>query len=100
VHGWQFLAVLGVALAGTGSHWCLSNAFRFGDAILVVPIDFLRIPLIAMVGWAVYGEALDGFVFVGAALIVSGVLWNLVVEARVPVGAPADRSIRQAGEGG
>jgi drug/metabolite transporter (DMT)-like permease len=82
VHGAQYLAVLGLALAGTASHWCLSNAFRAGDAILVVPLDFLRIPLIAVVGWAFYGEALDAFVFAGAGLIVSGVLWNLVSEAR------------------
>jgi drug/metabolite transporter (DMT)-like permease len=84
VHGWQFLAVLGIGIAGTGSHFCLSNAFRSGDAILVVPLDFLRIPLIALVGWAFYGEALDVFVFAGAGLIVSGVLWNLVAEARRP----------------
>jgi drug/metabolite transporter (DMT)-like permease len=76
--------VLGIGIAGTGSHYCLSNAFRAGDAILVVPLDFLRIPLIALVGWAFYGEALDIFVFAGAGLIVSGVLWNLVTEARRP----------------
>ena len=27
---------------------------------MVVPLDFLRIPLIALVGWMFYGEALDG----------------------------------------
>ncbi len=87
LHGWEFLAVLGLALSGVGSHYCFSNAFRYGDAILVVPLDFLRIPLIALVGWAFYAEALDAFVFAGAGLIISGVLWNLVAEARAPVRA-------------
>ena len=40
------------ASAGLTSHYCLSNAFRAGDATLVVPLDFMRIPLIAVVGWA------------------------------------------------
>ena len=48
-----------------------------GDASLVVPLDFLRIPLIAVAGWALYGERLDIFVLLGALIIVSGVLWNL-----------------------
>jgi drug/metabolite transporter (DMT)-like permease len=59
----------------------LSNAFRSGDATLVVPLDFMRIPLIAVVGWAFYGERLDIFVLLGALIIVSGVLWNLRSEA-------------------
>jgi drug/metabolite transporter (DMT)-like permease len=75
------LPVLGVALAGTSSHYCLSNAFRSGDATLVVPLDFMRIPLIAVVGWAFYGESLDIFVPLGALIIVAGVLWNLRAEA-------------------
>jgi len=49
---------------------------------MVVPLDFLRIPLIAVVGWQLYGEALDPLVFVGSALIIAGILFNLRTEAR------------------
>jgi len=73
----HILPAIGVGVAGLTSHYCLSNAFRAGDAMLVVPMDFLRIPLIAIVGWAFYGEALDIWVLVGALLIIAGVLWNL-----------------------
>lgn len=73
----HILPAIGVGTAGLTSHYCLSNAFRSGDATLVVPLDFMRIPLIAVVGWAVYGERLDLFVLLGALIIVSGVLWNL-----------------------
>jgi drug/metabolite transporter (DMT)-like permease len=75
-------AVLGVAIAGLCSHFCLANAFRAGDATVVVPLDFLRIPLIALVGWLFYAEPLDLFVFAGAAVIISGVVWNLWDETR------------------
>jgi drug/metabolite transporter (DMT)-like permease len=74
--------VLGVV--GLTSHYCLTNAFRAGDATVVVPMDFLRIPLIALVGWLFYNEALDVFVFAGAGLIICGVLWNLRAESRRP----------------
>src|SRR5260370_41676807 len=77
----QLPAVLGVGISGLASHYCLANAFRWGDASVVVPLDFLRIPLIAVVGWWLYGEQLDVFVFIGAALIVAGILWNLRSEA-------------------
>ncbi len=74
------MLILGVC--GLSAHYCLTNAFRAGDASLVVPLDFMRIPLIAFIGWWLYGEPLDVFVFAGVALIVIGVLWNLHAEAR------------------
>jgi drug/metabolite transporter (DMT)-like permease len=80
----QTLPVIGLGLAGLTSHYCLSNAFRSGEATLVVPLDFLRIPLIALVGWWLYGEPLDIFVFAGAGLIISGVLWTLRAETMRP----------------
>jgi drug/metabolite transporter (DMT)-like permease len=76
------IPTLALGVVGLTSHYCLTQAFRSGDATVVVPLDFLRIPLIALVGWMFYGEALDGFVFAGAGLIICGVLWNLFAESR------------------
>jgi drug/metabolite transporter (DMT)-like permease len=81
----QLPAIAGLGTAGLFAHFCLSNAFRAGDATVVVPLDFMRIPLIAVVGWWLYGEALDLFVFAGAGLIVAGIVWNLRSEARRPL---------------
>ncbi len=78
----HILPTICVGVAGLTSHYCLSNAFRAGDATLVVPLDFMRIPLIAVVGWAFYGERLDIWVLVGALIIIAGVLWNLRAEHR------------------
>jgi drug/metabolite transporter (DMT)-like permease len=80
LHERHILPFLGVAIAGLTAHFCLSNAFRAGDATLVVPLDFMRIPLIAVVGWLLYGEPLDFFVLLGALIIIAGVLWNLRAE--------------------
>jgi drug/metabolite transporter (DMT)-like permease len=81
----QTPAIIGLGGAGLFAHFCLSNAFRAGDASLVIPLDFMRIPLIAIVGWWLYGEPLDVFVFAGAGLIVTGIVWNLHSETRRPI---------------
>jgi drug/metabolite transporter (DMT)-like permease len=82
---------IALGVVGLTSHYCLTNAFRSGDATVVVPLDFLRIPLIALVGWMFYGEVLDVFVFAGAALIICGVLWNLYAETRRSVAAATEK---------
>jgi drug/metabolite transporter (DMT)-like permease len=78
----QWIWAFGLAFGGTFAHYCLTNALRVADAIVVIPLDFLRIPLIALVGWTFYGERLDLLVFAGAGIIVSGIVWNLRAEMR------------------
>jgi drug/metabolite transporter (DMT)-like permease len=79
---WMALPLLGVGIAGLSTHFCLTNAFRHGDASVVIPLDFLRVPFIAAVGALFYAEPLDGLVFAGAGLILAGIVWNLRAEAR------------------
>jgi drug/metabolite transporter (DMT)-like permease len=76
------LPLIGLAVTGLSTPLCMAQAFRYGDAIVVVPLDFLRVPLIALIGWSFYGEALDALVLAGAGLIIAGVIWNLWTEAR------------------
>jgi drug/metabolite transporter (DMT)-like permease len=85
----NILPVLGVGVAGLTAHFCLTNALAAGDASVVLPLDFMRLPLIAVVGWLLYGEQIDIFVLIGALAIIVGVLWNLNSESRK--GAPATR---------
>jgi drug/metabolite transporter (DMT)-like permease len=89
------IPTLALGAVGLSSHFCLTQAFRYGDATVVVPLDFLRIPLIAVIGWMFYGERLDGFVFAGAGFIICGVLWNLSAESRragESIGASAEKA--------
>jgi drug/metabolite transporter (DMT)-like permease len=76
------LPLIGIAVTGLSVHLCMAQAFHYGDAIVVVPLDFLRVPLIALIGWSFYGEALDAFVLAGSGLVIAGVIWNLQTEAR------------------
>lgn len=76
------IPALGIGVSGLASHYCLSQALRHADTSVVVPMEFLRIPLLAVIGWLAYQEPLQATVFLGAAIIVSGVLWNLRAESR------------------
>jgi drug/metabolite transporter (DMT)-like permease len=82
---WAWTVV--IAICGTFSHYCLASAMRHADATVVVPMDFLRVPLTATAGWLIYSERLDVFTVLGAALILTGNLLNLRATGASP--APA-----------
>ena len=84
-HEWGWMVV--IAVCGTFSHYCLANTMRYADATVVVPMDFLRVPLTATAGWLIYGERLDTFTLLGAALILTGNLLNLKAGSPVPARA-------------
>jgi drug/metabolite transporter (DMT)-like permease len=77
---WAWL--LGVSLSGLAAHYCIARAFALADATIVTPMDYLRVPLIAVVGWLVYAEALDPFVLIGGAVIAGANIINLLAERR------------------
>jgi drug/metabolite transporter (DMT)-like permease len=81
---WAWVTV--IAICGTFSHYCLASAMRYADATIVVPMDFLRVPLTATVGWLIYSEQLDLYTVLGAALILTGNLLNLKPNTPVPAG--------------
>jgi drug/metabolite transporter (DMT)-like permease len=79
---WPWISV--IAFTGMSSHLCLARALVYADATLISPMDFLRVPLSALLGWLVYNERIDVFVALGAALILLGNLLNLQRRAPKP----------------
>jgi drug/metabolite transporter (DMT)-like permease len=74
-----------IAVIGFGSftaHYCLTRAMKLADASVVVPVDFFRLPLIAVVGAVFYAEAFDPAVILGALLIFTGTWYSLAREYR------------------
>jgi drug/metabolite transporter (DMT)-like permease len=79
--------LLWAVVIGCGSfiaHYSMTRAMKLGDATLVVPIDFLRLPLIAFIGAILYGEPLDAATFIGAGVIFAGTYYSLMRETRRP----------------
>jgi len=77
---WPWLAMIGCA--GLLAHLCLTNALAVAPATVVVPFDFIRLPVIAIVGVVLYSEGLDVFIFLGAAVIFGANYLNIWTESR------------------
>jgi drug/metabolite transporter (DMT)-like permease len=84
---YAFGFIVVIAFCGTFSHYCMARAMLYADATVVLPMDFLRVPLTAIAGWLIYSERLDMFTLPGAALILTGNLLNLKVADPAPARA-------------
>src|SRR5262245_6790360 len=89
--------ILAMGLTSLTAHYGMGRALSLGDASFVLPIDFLRLPCIAFAALLLFGERIDGWTMLGAALIFVGNYWSVRQEAaRGAVGSIA----RETGRGG
>ena len=78
--GIDFIWVTTVSICGLTAHFCIARALALAPAIVVIPLDFLRLPLISLIGFLAYNEAFEWAVVFGAMLIFTAVLINLQAE--------------------
>lgn len=71
-----------VGSTAVSAHYCMAKAFSHADATIVVPMDFLRLPLIATIGALFYAEAVSSAVAIGALCMLAGNLINVFGERR------------------
>lgn len=76
-NAWTWFWVIVLSLGGLSAHLCLTQAFRYADATIVTPMDFARLPVIAVVGALVYAEPLVWNVLAGGVLIFIGNYLNV-----------------------
>ena len=76
-NAWIWMWVIILSLAGLCAHFCLTQAFRYADATIVTPMDFARLPVIAIVGALAYAEPLLWNVLAGGGLIFLGNYINM-----------------------
>ena len=74
-----------VGVAGLAAHLCLTTALSLAPASFIAPVDFVRLPLIAVVGAVFYAEPLSLPVFIGGGIILGAIWLNL--RARPDFGA-------------
>jgi len=71
-----------VGIAGLLAHFCITSALQIAPAIVVFPVDFVRLPLAAAIGIVFYDEPVEIAVFIGAAVIFTAVFFNIRAEHR------------------
>ncbi len=73
---WLFV----VGVTALTAHYSMARAFSLADAVVVAPMDFLRLPLAVVVGLILYNDPVDIWVVVGAAVIFAGNFLNILKE--------------------
>ena len=78
--GIDYTWVMIISIGGLTAHFCIAKALALAPAIVVIPLDFLRLPLISLVGFLAYDESFEWAVVFGAVLIFAAVFVNLQTE--------------------
>lgn len=78
---WMLVSGIGALAA----HYSQAQALKRLDASVIMPIDFLRVPTAALVGYLAYAEAIDLWVFLGGAIILFSNFRAVMVERRAAI---------------
>lgn len=69
--GWAWLWAALAGFLGTGGHMLWTRALKLGEVSALTPISFMQLPIVATMGYLLFGEALDRWTLIGAAVIFS-----------------------------
>ncbi|HET8818082.1 MAG TPA: DMT family transporter [Xanthomonadaceae bacterium] len=69
--GIAWLWVVAAGVLGTSGHMLWTRALKLGEVSALQPISFMQLPLVAVAGWLLFGESLDRWTVLGAAIILS-----------------------------
>jgi len=73
------MLLVGSGILGGVAQILLTSAYRFADASLVAPFEYVSMLLAIAIGWHVFGEAPTGVVLTGAALVIAAgiaIIWR------------------------
>lgn len=77
---WLWITVIGIT--ALSAHYCMAQAMQYTEVTVVVTMDFFRLPLIAIIGVALYSEQLEITLLLGALLMLLGNLLNVYAPRR------------------
>jgi len=78
---WLWLALCGVF--GTGGQWLWTRALKLGEVSALTPISFMQLPVVTFAGWWLFGETVDRWTMIGAAIILSATAYIAHREAQL-----------------
>ena len=77
--GWLFA----MSALGTLGHVLLTRAFASADASVVLPFDYAKLPVGALIGYLAYGERPEAWTWIGAAVILGASVYVARRESRL-----------------
>jgi drug/metabolite transporter (DMT)-like permease len=69
------LASMALGALAVAGHFSWYRALSLADASAITPIDYLRLPISAALGYLAFGEVTDGWTWVGGAIIAASAIW-------------------------
>ncbi len=73
---WQGLAAtVALGISSTAAHLCFTRAMASAEASAIMPLDFIRLPFAAAIGFLWFGEVPDIWTAVGAAIIAGAAVY-------------------------
>ena len=70
-HGMAWLWLVLTGLFGTGGQLLWTRALRIGDVSALTPISFMQLPVVSIAGYLLFGETIDRWTVIGAAVILA-----------------------------
>lgn len=74
--------ILAWGLAGLMAHYTMARALSLADITIIFPLDFLRLPLMALLGYLLYAEAISPWTAVGGIVIFAANYYSVREESR------------------
>ena len=78
---WPWLILSGAL--GTGGHYCWTRALKMAEASALAPLSYLQLLVVGFLAWALFGESVDRYTVIGAAIVISASLYIARREAQV-----------------
>lgn len=63
------LLLIGIGIAGTLAHVCVTIAFRHADASFCAPFDFWRLVLVVFAGWLIFDDPGSVWTWIGGIIV-------------------------------
>lgn len=86
--GWWLVLAMGAL--GTGAHLLMTWALRFAPSATLAPMQYLEIPVAALLGWLIFKDFPNGLALAGIGVTIAAGLYIIFREQQV------SRSARQA----
>lgn len=90
---WGWLVLTG--FLGTAGHILLTEAYKRGDVSALTPINFVQLPVVALLAWWLFDEGISRYTVVGASIIFASTIYIARREARLARRAVTDEPIAQ-----
>lgn len=78
---WPWLIVIGIL--GTLGQYFWTHALRMADASMLAPFSYLQLVIVSVLAWWVFGETLDRYTVLGAAIVIGASLYIARREANL-----------------